>query len=82
MPLNNSGSPSQPILHRVGLVGAAARFYQRSYAADYIALGFLAIGWLVVSRIFAPSLVDLLANSYLPGVDPSLREPIPSHVLP
>lgn len=50
MPLNNSGSPSQPILHRVGLVGAAARFYQRSYAADYIALGFLAMGWLLVSQ--------------------------------
>jgi diacylglycerol diphosphate phosphatase/phosphatidate phosphatase len=37
----------------VGLVGAAARFYQRSYAADYIALGFLAMGWLVVSRYFS-----------------------------
>ena len=50
MPLNHWGSPSQPILERIGLVGAAARFYQRSYAADYLALGFLAMGWLLVSQ--------------------------------
>lgn len=50
----SNGSPdpgSVPILHRVGVAGALARFSQRSYAADYIALGFLALGWLMVSRI-------------------------------
>lgn len=43
------GPGPAPILHRVGLAGALARFYQRSYAADYIALGFLALGWVTVS---------------------------------
>jgi hypothetical protein len=48
----SNGSPgpgSAPILHRAGLAGALARFSQRSYAADYIALGFLALGWVMVS---------------------------------
>lgn len=48
----SNGSPgpgSASILHRVGLAGALARFCQRSYAADYIALGFLALGWVMVS---------------------------------
>lgn len=49
MPHNGSGNGS-PILQRVGLAGAAARFAQRTYAADYIALGFLVAGWLLVSR--------------------------------
>jgi diacylglycerol diphosphate phosphatase/phosphatidate phosphatase len=46
---NGSGNNSTPILHRVGLAGAAARFAQHSYAADYIALGFLVMGWILVS---------------------------------
>lgn len=48
----SNGSPapgSAPILHSVGLAGALARFSQRSYAADYLALGFLALGWVMVS---------------------------------
>jgi diacylglycerol diphosphate phosphatase/phosphatidate phosphatase len=51
MPHNGLGNESTPILQRVGLAGAAARFAQRSYAADYIALGFLVAGWVLVSRI-------------------------------
>lgn len=43
------GTGSVPISRRVGLAGALARFSQRSYAADYIALGFLALGWVMVS---------------------------------
>lgn len=50
MPKNGLGNGSSPILQRVGLAGAAARFAQRSYAADYIALGVLVAGWLLVSR--------------------------------
>lgn len=49
MSLNGSGYISTPILQRVGLAGAAARFAQHSYGADYIALGFLVMGWLLVS---------------------------------
>jgi hypothetical protein len=45
---NGSGNGSTPILRRVGLAGAAARFAQHSYAADYIALGFLVMGWILV----------------------------------
>ncbi|KAJ5753352.1 uncharacterized protein N7511_007505 [Penicillium nucicola] len=45
------GNGSTPILQRVGLAGAAARFAQRSYAADYIALGFLVAGWVLVQFI-------------------------------
>lgn len=46
---NNVGPGPGPVLHRAGLAGAAARFCQRSYAADYIALGFLVLGWFLVS---------------------------------
>jgi diacylglycerol diphosphate phosphatase/phosphatidate phosphatase len=45
-------------------VGAAARFYQRSYAADYIALGFLAMGWLLVSQYFVSLMLEIVANAY------------------
>jgi diacylglycerol diphosphate phosphatase/phosphatidate phosphatase len=45
----SSGNGSIPVLHRVGLVGALARFGQRSYAADYIALAVVALGWVLVS---------------------------------
>ncbi|KAJ5666634.1 Phosphatidic acid phosphatase type 2/haloperoxidase [Penicillium macrosclerotiorum] len=54
MPLSSSGAGSTPILHRVGLAGAAARFYHRSYAADYLALGFLAMGWLLIQIFVNP----------------------------
>ncbi|KAI2789263.1 hypothetical protein POX_e07293 [Penicillium oxalicum] len=54
MPSSRSPAPSQPILHRVGLVGAAARFYHRSYAADYITLGVLALGWLMIQFFIHP----------------------------
>ncbi|KAJ5175806.1 uncharacterized protein N7482_001683 [Penicillium canariense] len=54
MPPSNSGSSSASVLHRVGLAGAAARFYQRSYAGDYLALGFLAIGWLLIQVFVNP----------------------------
>ncbi|KAJ5081818.1 hypothetical protein NUU61_010082 [Penicillium alfredii] len=43
----NSASPA----HHVGVVGAAARFWQRSYAADYVTLGFLTAAWLLVQLI-------------------------------
>ncbi|KAF7714472.1 Uncharacterized protein PECH_004936 [Penicillium ucsense] len=51
---SRSSASSQPILHRVGLVGAAARFYHRSYAADYMALAFLATGWLMIQIFIHP----------------------------
>ncbi|KAJ6100273.1 hypothetical protein N7467_001808 [Penicillium canescens] len=51
MPHNGLGNGSTPILQRVGLAGAAARFAQRSYAADYIALGFLVAGWVLVQLV-------------------------------
>ncbi|KAJ6125764.1 hypothetical protein N7523_003384 [Penicillium sp. IBT 18751x] len=44
----SSGNGSIPVLHRVGLAGALARFGQRTYAADYIALGLLALGWVLI----------------------------------
>lgn len=45
---NGSGHNSVPLLQRVGLAGAAARFAQHSYGPDYIALGFLVMGWVLV----------------------------------
>lgn len=54
MPRSRSSTGSSPILHRVGFAGAAARFTQRSYAADYMALGFLVAGWLLVCSLSFP----------------------------
>lgn len=51
MPRSRSSTSSTSILNRVGLAGAAARFTQRSYAADYIALGVLIAGWLMVGLL-------------------------------
>ena len=34
---------------QLGAAGALTRFWLRSYAADYIALGILVAGWLLVS---------------------------------
>lgn len=45
----SSGNGSIPVFHRVGLAGALARFGQRTYAADYITLGFVTLGWVLVS---------------------------------
>lgn len=64
----SNGSPgpgSTPILHRVGLAGALARFSQRSYAADYIALGFLALGWVMVSRSYCYTELLSCADGFL-----------------
>ncbi|KAJ5407677.1 hypothetical protein N7509_001560 [Penicillium cosmopolitanum] len=54
MPRSRSSTGSSPILHRVGFAGAAARFTQRSYAADYMALGFLVAGWLLIQIFVSP----------------------------
>ncbi|KAJ5962992.1 hypothetical protein N7501_007933 [Penicillium viridicatum] len=54
MPHNGSGNESTPILQRVGLAGAAARFARRTYAADYIALGFLVAGWVLIQLFVNP----------------------------
>ncbi|KAJ5112754.1 hypothetical protein N7532_000799 [Penicillium argentinense] len=54
MPRSRSGTGSAPLLNRVGLAGAAARFSQRSYAADYMALGFLAMCWLLIQLFVSP----------------------------
>ncbi|KAJ5651442.1 uncharacterized protein N7484_005165 [Penicillium longicatenatum] len=45
-------SPS--ILHQAGLGGAVARFYQRTYAGDYIALGCLVAGWFMIPIFVNP----------------------------
>ncbi|KAJ5243447.1 uncharacterized protein N7469_001774 [Penicillium citrinum] len=54
MPRSRSSTSSTSILNRVGLAGAAARFTQRSYAADYIALGVLIAGWLMIQVFVNP----------------------------
>ncbi|KAJ5569476.1 uncharacterized protein N7459_008906 [Penicillium hispanicum] len=55
MPHSSSGTGgSTPILRRVGLLGTVARFCQRSYATDYIALGVLALGWLSIQLLVKP----------------------------
>ncbi|KAL2217304.1 PAP2 domain protein [Thermoascus aurantiacus ATCC 26904] len=43
-----------PLSHRPGVAGAAARFWRRSYAADYVALGFLAVGWVLIQLFVHP----------------------------
>ncbi|KAJ5223888.1 hypothetical protein N7468_008430 [Penicillium chermesinum] len=45
---------STPLLHRSGIAGALARFSQRTYAADYIALGFLVAGWTLIQLFVDP----------------------------
>ncbi|KAJ5907354.1 hypothetical protein N7495_000036 [Penicillium taxi] len=55
MPYSGSGTGhSSPIQRRADLVGAVARFSQRSYAADYIALCFLVLGWLLIELFLTP----------------------------
>ncbi|KAJ5325487.1 hypothetical protein N7541_011701 [Penicillium brevicompactum] len=51
---NGSGHNSVPLLQRVGLAGAAARFAQHSYGPDYIALGFLVMGWVLIQLFVTP----------------------------
>lgn len=52
MPRSGPGTRYSPsILHQAGLGGAVARFYQRTYAGDYIALGCLVAGWFMVNPI-------------------------------
>lgn len=46
----SAGSPRPlPLSNRPGVAGALSRFWQRSYASDYLALGFLTAGWVLVS---------------------------------
>lgn len=59
---SGQGNGPTPILSHVGFAGAVARFCQRSYAADYIALGFLALGWALVSGNCTTSRSLTLAN--------------------
>lgn len=60
----SSGNGSIPVLHRIGLAGALARFGQRSYAADYIALGFISLAWVVVSRSRSDYDIQMLTMNY------------------
>jgi len=39
---------------QLGAAGALARFWLRSYAADYIALGIIAAGWLLTQLLMLP----------------------------
>ncbi|KAJ5732222.1 Phosphatidic acid phosphatase type 2/haloperoxidase [Penicillium malachiteum] len=55
MPRIGSGNgSSSPMLQRAGLGGAFARFYQRTYAGDYIALGFLVTIWILIQLFVTP----------------------------
>jgi hypothetical protein len=39
-----------PLSTKPGVAGALARFWRRTYAADYVALGVVAAGWIMVSE--------------------------------
>ncbi|KAJ5914939.1 hypothetical protein N7504_003822 [Penicillium tannophilum] len=55
MPRSGPGARDSPsILHQAGLGGAVARFYQRTYAGDYIALGCLVAGWFMIPIFVNP----------------------------
>ncbi|KAJ5784284.1 uncharacterized protein N7503_009496 [Penicillium pulvis] len=55
MPRSGPGTRDSPsILHQAGLGGAVARFYQRTYAGDYIALGCLVAGWFMIPVFVNP----------------------------
>ncbi|OJJ43948.1 hypothetical protein ASPZODRAFT_135348 [Penicilliopsis zonata CBS 506.65] len=55
MPLNGLAARSAaPVAQQPGFAGAFARFYQRSYAPDYIALGVLIAGWLLIQAFVTP----------------------------
>ncbi|KAJ9203081.1 hypothetical protein DTO166G4_7865 [Paecilomyces variotii] len=43
-----------PLSNRPGVAGALYRFWQRSYASDYISLGFLAVGWVLIQITAKP----------------------------
>ncbi|PGH15034.1 hypothetical protein AJ79_02716 [Helicocarpus griseus UAMH5409] len=43
-----------PAASRPGVVGALARFWQRSYAADYVSLTVLVVGWVLIQLFVRP----------------------------
>ncbi|GAD97594.1 cytomegalovirus gH-receptor family protein, putative [Paecilomyces variotii No. 5] len=43
-----------PLSNKPGVAGAVTRFWQRSYASDYISLGFLAAGWVLIQITVKP----------------------------
>ncbi|KAJ5281749.1 hypothetical protein N7478_007121 [Penicillium angulare] len=55
MPRNGSGNGGPTsMLHRTGVIGAVARFYQRTYAGDYIAFGVLVAAWFLIHAFIKP----------------------------
>lgn len=79
MPRNDLAGSAVPVSHKPGVSGALARFCQRSYAADYIALACLVAGWVLVGLDLSPYAFFRRADE---SIDPTLREPLPSPVLP
>ncbi|OAG09243.1 PAP2-domain-containing protein [Paraphaeosphaeria sporulosa] len=47
-PAGSSTRRNTPITQSPGILGAAARFWERSYASDYVGLAILIAGWLVL----------------------------------
>lgn len=54
MPRNDFAGAAAPVSHKPGFPGALARFCQRSYAADYIALVCLFAVWTLVRDDLCP----------------------------
>lgn len=61
MPRNGSAAGSA----QIGVGGALSRFSRRSYTVDYIALGFLVAGWVLVSGANGTEAVNSLVNGLL-----------------
>lgn len=63
-------------MNRSGVIGAVARFYQRSYAGDWIALGTL---W--AARVLVRTPGTMWLSLLMPVAGPKIRVAFPSHVL-
>jgi len=74
MPRNGSTAGSA----QTGVGGALSRFSRRSYAVDYIAMGCLVAGWVLVRDYLNDG--SSLANELFKCIDPAFRPPLPSHV--
>ncbi|KAJ4303167.1 hypothetical protein N0V90_002060 [Kalmusia sp. IMI 367209] len=53
-PANSSTRRNASLAQSPGFVGAAARFWQRSYASDYVGLAILIAGWIVIQLLGEP----------------------------
>ncbi|KAH9872887.1 hypothetical protein J1614_005281 [Plenodomus biglobosus] len=54
MPAQTHRHKTKEVLHSTGFIGAVARFWQRSYASDYVGLAVLITGYILIQFLAEP----------------------------